>query len=61
MPAKTEKSELTYAAIVDAALDLAAAQGLESLSLGQVAKHLGISKAACSRAWARAKRCCSAG
>ena len=38
------KSELTYAAIVDAALDLAAAQGLESLSLGQVAKHLGISK-----------------
>ena len=43
MPAKTEKSELTYAAIVDAALDLAAAQGLESLSLGQVAKHLGLS------------------
>ena len=38
------KSELTYAAIVDAALDLAAAQGLESLSLGRVAKHLGISK-----------------
>lgn len=44
MTALTEKSELTFAAIVDAALDLAAAQGLESLSLGQVAKRLGISK-----------------
>jgi AcrR family transcriptional regulator len=29
---------------VDAALDMAAAQGMESLSLGQVAKRLGISK-----------------
>ena len=37
------KSELTYAAIVDAALDRRR-PGLESLSLGQVAKHLGISK-----------------
>ena len=44
MTAKTEKSELTFAAIVDAALDMAAAQGLESLSLGQVARRLGISK-----------------
>ena len=44
MTAKTEKSELTFAAIVDAAVDLAAAQGMESLSLGQVAKQLGISK-----------------
>ena len=44
MTAKTEKSELTFAAIVDAALDMAAAQGLESLSLGQLAKRLGISK-----------------
>ena len=44
MTAKTEKSELTFAAIVDAALDMAAAQGLESLSLGQVAKRLDISK-----------------
>ena len=44
MTAKTEKSELTFAAIVDAAVDMAAAQGMESLSLGQVAKHLGISK-----------------
>lgn len=44
MTAKTEKSELTFAAIVDAAVDMAAAQGMESLSLGQVAKQLGISK-----------------
>ncbi|KQZ96383.1 MAG: TetR/AcrR family transcriptional regulator [Achromobacter sp.] len=44
MTAKTEKSELTFAAIVNAALDMAAAQGMESLSLGQVAKRLGISK-----------------
>ena len=44
MTAKTEKSELTFAAIVDASLDMAATQGMESLSLGQVAKRLGISK-----------------
>lgn len=44
MTAKTEKSELTFAAIVDAALAMAATQGMESLSLGQVAKRLGISK-----------------
>jgi len=44
MPAKTEKSELTYAAIVDAALDLAAAEGLERLSLGEIARRLDISK-----------------
>ncbi|TRM50676.1 TetR/AcrR family transcriptional regulator [Achromobacter sp. LC458] len=44
MTAKTEKSELTLAAIVDAALAMAATQGMESLSLGQVAKRLGISK-----------------
>ncbi|AZS82304.1 MULTISPECIES: TetR/AcrR family transcriptional regulator [Achromobacter] len=42
--AKTGKSELTFAAIVDASLDMAATQGMESLSLGQVAKRLGISK-----------------
>src|SRR5471032_1815194 len=40
----TIKSELTFTSIVDAALDMAAAQGLESLSLGEVAKQLGISK-----------------
>jgi len=44
MHAKTEKSELTYAAIVDAALDMAAAEGLERLSLGEIARRLGISK-----------------
>lgn len=44
MTAKTAKSEQTFSAIVDAALDMAAAQGMESLSLGLVAKHLGISK-----------------
>lgn len=44
MTAKTEKSELTFAAIVDASLEMAATQGMESLSLGQVAKRLGISK-----------------
>lgn len=44
MDTRTEKSELTLAAIVDTALDMAASQGLESLSLGEVAKRLGISK-----------------
>jgi AcrR family transcriptional regulator len=44
MDTRTSKSELTLAAIVDTALDMAAAQGLESLSLGEVAKRLGISK-----------------
>jgi AcrR family transcriptional regulator len=44
MDTRTEKSELTLTAIVDTALDMAATQGLESLSLGQVAKRLGISK-----------------
>ncbi|MEN3291117.1 MAG: hypothetical protein V7642_370 [Burkholderiales bacterium] len=44
MDTRTGKSEMTLAAIVDAALDMTAAQGLESLSLGEVAKRLGISK-----------------
>lgn len=38
------KSELTYAAIVDAGLDLALAEGIGNLSLGEVAKRLGLSK-----------------
>src|SRR6185295_1681802 len=38
------RSELTLAAIVDTALDLAAAEGLESLTIGEVAKRLGLSK-----------------
>ena len=44
MDTRTEKSELTLAAIVDTALDMVAIQGLGSLSLGEVAKRLGISK-----------------
>ena len=38
------RSELTLAAIVDTALDMAAAEGLESLTIGEVAKRLGLSK-----------------
>jgi len=44
MDAKTQKSELTRAAIVGAALDLALAQGLESISLQAVADRIGLSK-----------------
>jgi AcrR family transcriptional regulator len=44
MDAKTQKSELTRAAIVGAALDLAAAEGLESISLQVVADRIGLSK-----------------
>src|SRR5688572_17014145 len=44
MEAKTQRSELTRTAIVGAALDLAAAEGLESLSLQAVADKVGLSK-----------------
>jgi AcrR family transcriptional regulator len=44
MDTRTAKSELTLTAIVDAALDMAAVGGLESISLGEVAKRLSISK-----------------
>ena len=44
MDAKTQKAELTRAAIVGAALDLAAAEGLESLTLQAVADRIGLSK-----------------
>lgn len=44
MEARTQRSELTRAAIVGAALDLAAAEGLESLSLQAVADRIGLSK-----------------
>lgn len=44
MDAKTQKSELTRAAIVGAALDMASAQGLESITLQAVADRLGLSK-----------------
>jgi AcrR family transcriptional regulator len=38
------RSQLTMAAIVDTALSMAAAQGLESLTIGEVAKRLDLSK-----------------
>src|SRR5262249_16829721 len=44
MEAKTSRSELTRAAILDTALEMAAADGLESLSLGELAKRLNLSK-----------------
>ena len=44
METKTERSELTYAAIVDTALSMATVDGLESLTVGEVAKRLGLSK-----------------
>lgn len=44
MEARTQKSELTRAAIVGAALDIALEQGLEALSLQLVADRVGLSK-----------------
>jgi AcrR family transcriptional regulator len=44
MEAKTQRSEMTRVAIVGAALDLAAAEGLESISLQVVADRIGLSK-----------------
>lgn len=44
METRTERSGLTLAAIVDTALQMAAADGLESLTIGEVAKRLGLSK-----------------
>ncbi len=44
MDAKTQKSELTRAVIVGAALDLASAQGLEAITLQAVADRIGLSK-----------------
>lgn len=41
---KTERSGLTLAAILDTALEMAAADGLESLTIGELAKRLGLSK-----------------
>lgn len=42
--ARTSKAEMTRAAIVGAALDLAAEQGLEAISLQAVADRVGLSK-----------------
>lgn len=44
LDAKTVKSELTRAAIVGAGMDLAAAEGLEALTLQAVADRVGLSK-----------------
>jgi len=44
MDAKTQKSEMTRAAIVGAALDLASAEGLEAITLQALADRLGLSK-----------------
>ncbi|HUR88929.1 MAG TPA: TetR family transcriptional regulator [Ramlibacter sp.] len=44
MDARTAKSELTRAAIIGAALDLAAAEGLEALTLQSVADRIDVSK-----------------
>ncbi len=44
LEAKTSKSEMTRAAIVGAALDFAAEQGLEAISLQAVADRVGLSK-----------------
>lgn len=41
---KTQKSELTLAAIVGAGMDVAAAEGLEAITLQAVADRIGISK-----------------
>ena len=44
MEARTAKSELTRAVIVDAALGLASAEGLEAITLQAVADRVGLSK-----------------
>ncbi|SRR5258706_7614794 len=44
METKSERSELTLAAILDTALRMAATEGLESLTIGEVAKRLDLSK-----------------
>ncbi|MFC5496541.1 TetR/AcrR family transcriptional regulator [Caenimonas terrae] len=44
MDARTQKSELTRAAIVGAGIDLASAEGLEAITLQAVADRIGLSK-----------------
>ena len=44
MDTLTAKSEATYATIIAAAMDMAAAEGIGKLSLGELAKRTGISK-----------------
>ncbi len=44
METRSERAETTLAAIVDTALAMAAVEGLESLSIGEVATRVGLSK-----------------
>jgi len=44
MDAKTQKAELTRAAIIGAGIDLAASDGLEAITLQAVAARIGLSK-----------------
>ena len=44
METKTHRSGLTLAAILDTAIAMATAEGLESLTVGELAKRLGLSK-----------------
>lgn len=44
MDTLTAKSEATYATILDSAMEMAAAEGIGKLSLGEIAKRTGISK-----------------
>lgn len=44
METKTHRSGLTLTAILDTASSMAAEEGLESLTIGEVAKRLGLSK-----------------
>ena len=44
METRTERSGLTLAAILDTALQMAAAEALDSLTIGEVAKRLNLSK-----------------
>jgi AcrR family transcriptional regulator len=44
METRTRRSELTLTTILDTALAMAAADGIDSLTIGEVAKRLGLSK-----------------
>lgn len=44
METRSERAETTLTAIVGAALDMAVTEGLESISIGEVAKRLDLSK-----------------
>lgn len=44
MDTLTSKSEATYSAIVQAAYEMAAAEGIGKVSLGEISKRLGLSK-----------------